>query len=137
MIGQHRLAIHLGVVEAIEEMNRTGAGGGDTAAEPAGVLRVRARHEGGGFLVPHLHESHLLLMNPERLHQAVNTVTGEAKDRINPPIVDRLNEDIGSRPLDGRRFLHCHCLFCHVIVSLRYSNRALRHVEHFSYPVSF
>ena len=58
---QHRLAVALGVVQAVEQVDAAGAGGRQADAEPAGVLGVAAGGEGGRLLVPHLDELDLVL----------------------------------------------------------------------------
>ena len=60
--GEDRLAVALGVVQAVEQVNAAGAGGGQADAEAAGVLGVAAGGEGGGLLVPHLDEPQLVLV---------------------------------------------------------------------------
>ena len=77
--------IELGVVEAVEEVNPAGAGGGDADAEPAGPLGIGAGREGGGFLVPDLDEADLVLPRAERLEDAVDSVAGESEDDCRPP----------------------------------------------------
>ena len=54
--GHHRLVIHLRVVKSIEQMDRARAGRGQTNADFAGELGMRARHERRHFFVPHLDE---------------------------------------------------------------------------------
>ena len=53
---EHRRAVHLGVVQAVQQVDGAGARGGEADAEPAGVLRIAAGHERRGFLVAHLDE---------------------------------------------------------------------------------
>ena len=45
--GEDRLLVHLGVVQAVEQMNAAGAGGGEANTETARELCVCAGHEGG------------------------------------------------------------------------------------------
>ena len=59
---QHRRPIHLGVVEAIQEVNASRPGGRQTYPEFARVLGIAAGHEGGCFFVPHVDEANLVLM---------------------------------------------------------------------------
>ena len=55
--GDHRLVVHLGVVEAIQEVNGAGAGGGEAHADLARELRVAAGHERGHLFVARLDEA--------------------------------------------------------------------------------
>ena len=74
--GEHRLAIQLGVVQPVEQMDRAWPGGGQADAELARVLRIRARHEGGRFFVANVDEPNPVLVDPKRLHDAVDAVAG-------------------------------------------------------------
>ena len=61
---QHRLIVHLGVIETVEQMDATRARGRQTDAQPSGILGVAACREGRRFLVSHLDESYLVLVRP-------------------------------------------------------------------------
>ena len=52
----HRLVVELGVVEAVEEVDRAGPGGRHADADLAGELGVGAGHERGHLLVARLDE---------------------------------------------------------------------------------
>ena len=65
--GEHRLAVELGVVEAVEQVDAAGPGGGEADAELAGPFGIGAGHEGRRFLVPHLDEADLVLARAQRL----------------------------------------------------------------------
>src|SRR5581483_9917235 len=58
--GQHRLAVELRVIEAVQEMNPARAGGGEANAETAGVLGITAGHEGGRLFMPDLDKTDAL-----------------------------------------------------------------------------
>src|SRR5438552_1929969 len=66
--GQDRLAVHLGVIQAIEEVDAARAAGSQAATQPAGVLGIAAGHERRRFLVPHLQEANPVLARPQRFH---------------------------------------------------------------------
>jgi len=53
---QHGLVVQLGVVQAVEQMDRARPRGRHADADLAGELRMRAGHEGGHLLVAGLHE---------------------------------------------------------------------------------
>ena len=93
---QHRLAVQLGVVEAVQQMNAAGAGGGQADAEPAGVLGVGAGHEGRGLLVPHLDEADLVLARAQRLHDAVDAVAGKSEDHVDAPVQNGFDENVAA-----------------------------------------
>ncbi len=92
--GQHGLAVELCVVEAVEEMDAAGPGSGKADAEPAGPFGIGAGHEGGRLLVADLHEPDLVLLRPECLHDAVDTVSGHSEDGIDAPINQRIHENV-------------------------------------------
>ncbi len=93
--GQHRLAVALGVVQAVEQVDAARPGGGHADAEPAGVLGIAAGGEGGGFLVAHLDELDLVLVRAQRLEDAVDAVAGEAEDRLDAPVDQPLDQQVG------------------------------------------
>jgi hypothetical protein len=95
--GQHRLAVELRVVQAVEQMDAPRARCRQTDAEPAGELRIAARHEGRRLLVAHLHEPNAILALPQRLHDPVDAVTRQPEDDADVPVGERIDEQIGSR----------------------------------------
>src|SRR5947209_20301118 len=56
---KHRLAVQLGIIKTIEQVNASGAGGSQADAQLSGVLGVSTRHEGCGLFMPHLHKPDL------------------------------------------------------------------------------
>jgi hypothetical protein len=58
---QDGLAVHLRIVQAVEEVDAPGAGRRQADTKPAGVLGVGASHERCRLLVPHLDEADLVL----------------------------------------------------------------------------
>jgi hypothetical protein len=79
--------VELGVVEAVEEMDRTRATGGHADAQLAGELGVSARHERGHLLMPYLDELGPLAVAraPKRAHQAVDAVARVPVDPVHAP----------------------------------------------------
>ena len=104
--GEHRLAVHLGVIEAVEQVDAARAGGGETDAELARVLGVAARHERGGLLVAHLDEADQLLAFPQRLDDAVDAVPGQPEDGVHPPVDQVLHQNVAPG-LRHRALLSC------------------------------
>src|SRR5256885_333376 len=95
--GEHRRAIELRVVEAVEQVNGSRAGGGETNAELARVLRVARRHERRRFLVANLNERDALLPDAKRFHDAVDAVARKAEHNPHSPVDQSINEHVGSR----------------------------------------
>ena len=96
--GKHRRPVLLGVIEAVQEMNRAGPRGGDADAEAARELGVAAGHEGRGLLVADLDEAHLVLPRPEGLHQPIDAVAGQPEDHVHFPVDQPIDDELGSRP---------------------------------------
>ena len=76
---QHRNLIALGVIEAVEQMNATGAGSGHAHPDAACELGVANGSKGRRFLVPHLDEPQLLLMRAQGLEKAIYADSGNPK----------------------------------------------------------
>lgn len=62
---QHGSAVHLRVIEAVQQMNAARSGRGQTDTKFAGVFGIAARHEGRGLLVPDVDEADLVLMSSQ------------------------------------------------------------------------
>ena len=77
---QHRLVVELGVVEAVEQVDRAGPRGGQADAELAGELGVGARHERGHLLVAHLDELGAARAVARALERADDAVDAVARD---------------------------------------------------------
>jgi hypothetical protein len=92
--GEHRRAIDLGVVEAVQKVNAAGAGGSQTDAESSGQLGVGAGHERGRFLMADLHETDGVLAHAKRLHDAVDAIAGQAEHHIDTPIDQGFHQSI-------------------------------------------
>src|SRR5215469_5579332 len=89
---QHRSAVELGVIEAIEQMDAAGTGGRKADAQPPGIFTVGARHESRGFFVANLYEADFLLPLAKRFHDPVDAVARQAKDGIHSPFGEFFNE---------------------------------------------
>ena len=83
---QHRLAVQLRVVKAVQQMNAAGARRAQTDTQLSGIFCVGASHEGGCLFVAHLNKSNLVLARPKRLHDAVDSVTRQPEHRVDTPI---------------------------------------------------
>ena len=86
---QHRLAVALGVVQAVQQVDAARARGRQADAEAAGVLGVAARGERRRLLVPHLDEADLVLVRAQRLEDAVDAVAGKAEIVSTPQAISR------------------------------------------------
>src|SRR5437667_9190681 len=63
---QHRLAVELGIVESVQEMDATRARGRKAHADPSCELGIPAGHESSRLFMPHLNKSNLLLVGSKR-----------------------------------------------------------------------
>jgi hypothetical protein len=92
---EHRLAVKLRVVQTIQKMDAARARCRQAHTDLAGELRVAAGHEGCGLFMPDLDESNLLLARPQRLHDAVDAVTGQAEDDLDSPFHQHFDKTVG------------------------------------------
>ena len=88
--------VELGVVEAVQQMDRARPGGGQAHTEPAGRLGVAGGHEGGGLLVVDEDEADSVL-SPQTLHDPVDAVAGQPEDGVDAPIGQPLDEHFRRR----------------------------------------
>ena len=103
--GEHRLMVELRIVEAVQEMNCSGARGGEANAHLVRELGVRGRHEGGFLLVPNLHELKAIQGAVERAQNAVDAVTGIAVDPPYAPLRKARKHEIGDGLCHGGVFI--------------------------------
>src|SRR5438132_12882291 len=82
-------------------MNGPGSGCREADAEPAAVLRVAARHERRRLLMADLDEADPSLTRPQRLHDPVDAVAGQAEDDGHAPIDQTIRQHICSRSRHG------------------------------------
>ena len=82
-------------------MDAAGTRGREAHAQFPGPFGIAAGHEGRALLVPHLHETDLVLTRPERLHDPVDPVARQAEDDLDLPIQQCFNERIGSGASHG------------------------------------
>ena len=82
--------VELGVVEAVQQVDRTRAGGGDAAAELVGELRVPAGHEGRHLLVARLDELGVAVSAVEGPEEAVDPVAGVAVHAVDARLAQAL-----------------------------------------------
>ncbi len=84
--GQHRLAVALGVVEAVEQMYSAGPRSGHADAEPVGEFGITAGRKGGRLLVADLNKPQLVLIVAEGFKDGVNAISREAENGVHTPI---------------------------------------------------
>ena len=82
---EHGLAVELGVVKAVEQVDAAGSGRRQADAQLAGILGIGASHERRRFFMPYLYKADLLLPLAQRFHDAVDAVPGETEDDIDSP----------------------------------------------------
>ncbi len=102
--GDHRLVVHLGVVQPVEQVDRAGARRGQADADLAGELGVGRRHERGQLLVPGLDELHGVvraLGALQRAHDGVDAVPREAVDALDAPLVEAFDHEVRDRLAHG------------------------------------
>ena len=93
--GEDGRMVELGVVEAVQKVDRPGARGGEAHAHLAGPLCVAAGHEGGHLLVPGLDEIDLVGVPVERPEGRVDPVAGIAVDALHAPLGEPLEHEVG------------------------------------------
>ena len=92
--GQHRLTIHLGVIEPVQKVHPSRSGGRQAHPQPAGIFGIGTGHEGCRFLMTHLNKADLILARAQRLHNAVDAITRQTEDDVDAPVIDRVDQDI-------------------------------------------
>jgi hypothetical protein len=98
--GDNRLVVELRVVEPVEELDGTGARGGDADARLAGELGVRACRVSRDHLVADLDELGLPAELAKRAHESRDAVARVAVDALGAPLPVQPGEhELG----DGRR----------------------------------
>ena len=90
-----RLVVELGVVEAVQEMDRSRPRRRQAHADLIRPLGVRAGHQGGRLLVADLDELDALLGALQGAHDPVDAIAGIAVDAVDAPLGEPLNEEIG------------------------------------------
>src|SRR6185312_12849502 len=80
----------------VQEMDRSGPGGGHAHAHLARPLRVAAGHEGGHLLVPDLDQLWIPLRAVERAEQGVDPVSRVAVDPVDTPFPQTGEDEISN-----------------------------------------
>src|SRR6185312_10058239 len=80
--GDHRLMIHLCVVQTIQQVDSTRPRSGHTYSHFTGEFGMRAGHKGSHLFMPRLDEIYLVLCAVERAHDAVDPIP---RITIDPP----------------------------------------------------
>lgn len=88
--GQHRLAVELGIVESVEQVNAPRPGRCQANAKLARVFGIGASHECRRLFVAHLDKTDTLSALAQRFHNAVNAVAGKTENHFDPPIVNSI-----------------------------------------------
>ena len=104
--GHHRRVVRLGVVQAVEQVDRARAGGRHAHAHLPGELGMCTGHERRQFLMARLQELHALADALERTHQAVDAVARVAEHPAHAPGMQPL-EDLVAHHLGHRSLLAC------------------------------
>ena len=93
--GDHRLMVELGVVEAVQQVDRTRSRRGEADAHLPRELCVGAGHEGRHLLVSDLDELDAILCPGEGAENAVDAVPWIAVDAPDAPLVEAPDEEVG------------------------------------------
>ena len=91
---QHRHVVESCVIESGDEVRSARTRGREAHAKLTREFRVGARHEGGHFLVPRLHERNLVASAIERAKDAIDAVTGIPEYPSDSPRVEALDHEI-------------------------------------------
>ena len=83
---QERCLLESSIEQAIEHVDGTGRGGREAHSEATREFRVPDGGHGADFLVPDVDVPHTVLGLVERLHEAVDAVSRQAKDGVDSPI---------------------------------------------------
>ena len=86
--------VELGVIQAVEQMNRAGPAGRDADSDFAGELGKPDRLERGHLLVPGLHELWLIVGTLPGGEQTIDAVPGKTEDLRHTPIPQPGQQDI-------------------------------------------
>ena len=87
--------VELGVVEAVQEVDRARSGGGQADTHLIGPLGVRAGHESRHRLVADLDVVDPVFRALERAHDPVDAVAGVAVDPLDTPLGEALGKEVG------------------------------------------
>jgi hypothetical protein len=93
-----RSVIELGVVKAVQEMDRARPGGRHADPRPAGELGMRAGHERRDLLVRHLDELEAVLGAAQGAEDAVDPIARIAVDPPDAPLRQPLQHEIADGP---------------------------------------
>ena len=88
----HRLAVELGVVQSVQQMDGARSRGRQTHADLAGESGVAAGHEGCFLLVADLHEVERILHAAQRRQQAVDAIARIAEQASHAPLAQPLQD---------------------------------------------
>ena len=85
--GHHRHVVFARIVEAVEQMDRTGAGGRHANTDFIAELGVGASHEGGDFFVARLDQARGTIGAAQGGHDAIDAITRVAVEAFDAPLV--------------------------------------------------
>ena len=91
---ENRLAVALGIIESIEEMQPTGTGGGQTDAEASGKFGEPAGRKRRRLFMPYLNQLNAALSPAQRFEYAVDTVAGKTEDGVHFPVNQPVDQQI-------------------------------------------
>ena len=89
---QHRLFVELGVVQAVQQVDSTRAGGCNTHSQAPGVLGISTGHESGSFLMTYLNELNLVLGLSKCLDNPVHAVARQSEHNFHAPVEQTIHQ---------------------------------------------
>ncbi len=93
----HRLVIHLRVIQAIEQVNRAGSGCRDAHPHLAGELRMGTRHQAGDLLVGGTDVTEVLavaLGSSQRPVKSADAIPGVAVEAVQIPLDQAIDNEV-------------------------------------------
>jgi hypothetical protein len=86
--------IQLGVIEAVQEMDGARTRRSEADSDLAGEFGMATGHEGGLFLMPHLHKLDGSIGPTQRGHDPIDAVSWVSKDAVDTPLLQAGEKEI-------------------------------------------
>src|SRR5438445_8648226 len=100
--GEDRLAVELGIVQAVQQMNPPRSRRRETHAQATGVFGIATSGEGCGLFVSDLNQFDPVLAGPQGLVNSIDPVSGKAEYGLDAPFDEAVDKQIGHRFRHGR-----------------------------------
>src|SRR6185437_3793787 len=93
---EHWLAIKLGVIKSVEQVNCSRAGLSQAHTHLPRIFRMGTRHECCGLFMAHLDKPDLFLVCSQCFHDSVNPISWQSIDCIHSPVNETFNQNVSS-----------------------------------------